>query len=82
MEIEVGDGNSQFQEKQEMDCFSVEHRGTPTCPGCTEKVAVLKNTNVITQLDKLRRMHSTREMRKKNGNVLECSESRLRTLNT
>ncbi len=49
----VGDEHRQFQEKWEMECFFVDHRGTPTCLICTEKVAVYKEYNV-------RRHYSTR----------------------
>ncbi|XP_073681619.1 general transcription factor II-I repeat domain-containing protein 2A-like [Garra rufa] len=42
----VGDEHRQFQEKWEMQYFFVEHRGTPTCLICTEKVAVHKEYNL------------------------------------
>ena len=35
----VDDEHRQFQEKWEMQYFFVDHRDTPTCPICTEKVA-------------------------------------------
>lgn len=49
----VGDEHRLFQEKWEMQYFFVEHRSTPTCLICTEKVAVHKEYN-------LRRHYSTR----------------------
>lgn len=49
----VGDEHRQFQEKWETEYFFVEHRGTPTCLICTEKVAVYKEYNI-------RRHYSTR----------------------
>lgn len=42
----VSNEHRQFQEKWELDSFFVEHRGTPTCLICTEKVAVHKAYNV------------------------------------
>lgn len=42
----VGDEHRQFQEKWEMQYLFVEHRGTPTCLICTEKVAVHKEYNL------------------------------------
>ena len=42
----VGDEHRQFQEKWGMQYFFVEHRGTPTCPICTEKVALHKEYNL------------------------------------
>ena len=36
----------QFQEKWEIQYFFVEHRNTPKCPICTEKVAVHKENNI------------------------------------
>ncbi|KAJ3602471.1 hypothetical protein NHX12_030226 [Muraenolepis orangiensis] len=42
----VGDEHRQFQEKWETEYFFVEHRGTPTCLICTEKVAVHKEYNI------------------------------------
>lgn len=42
----VGDEHRQFQEKWEMQYFFVEHRGTPTCLICTEKVALHKDYNL------------------------------------
>ncbi|KAI5086058.1 protein transcription factor II-I repeat domain-containing protein 2B-like protein, partial [Silurus meridionalis] len=55
--------------KWEMQYFFVEHRGTPTCLICTEKVAVHKEynlkrhyTTIITQLDMLRTIYMVSEM--------------------
>ncbi len=45
MKRKVGDEHRQFQEKWEMEYFFVEHRGTPTCLICTEKVPVYKEYN-------------------------------------
>ncbi|RVE60969.1 hypothetical protein OJAV_G00165900 [Oryzias javanicus] len=42
----IGDEHRQFQEKWEVQFFFVEHRGTPTCLICTEKVAVHKEYNL------------------------------------
>lgn len=42
----VGDEHRQFQEKWEEQYFFVEHRGSPTCLICTEKVAVHKEYNL------------------------------------
>ena len=42
----VGEEHRQFQEKWELQYFFVEHRGTPTCLICTEKVAVHKEYNL------------------------------------
>ena len=42
----VGDEHRQFQENWETQYFFVEHRGTPTCLICTEKVAVHKEYNL------------------------------------
>lgn len=54
--------NSQFQEKQEMEGFVAEHGGNPACLECTEK-NVLKKTNVVTEVNMVRRTQSSSEMR-------------------
>ena len=48
----VDDVHRQFHERWELEYFFVEHRGTPTCLVCAEKVAVVKEYN--------RRHYSTR----------------------
>ena len=49
----VDDVHRQFHERWELEYFFVEHRGTPTCLVCAEKVAVVKEYNI-------RRHYSTR----------------------
>ncbi|KAK0154547.1 General transcription factor II-I repeat domain-containing protein 2 [Merluccius polli] len=42
----VDDDHRQFHERWELEYFFVEHRGTPTCLVCAEKVAVVKEYNI------------------------------------